>query len=52
MNNKNNPIDGSTETETFVSRVIKNDALKKGAAAGLAGLLVAVVTEALWPTES
>jgi len=36
---------------TFLDRVKKNDAARKGAAAFLAGVLVATITEALWPPE-
>lgn len=35
----------------FVIRVLNADSTKKGAAAAIAGLLVAVVSEALWPSE-
>jgi len=35
---------------SFFNRVIGNDAAKKGFAGALAGLLVAAVAEALWPT--
>ena len=34
----------------YVVRVLSADSTKKGAAAALAGVLVAAVTEALWPT--
>ncbi len=36
---------------SFFSRVFANDALKKGLAGAIAGALVAVVTESLWPSE-
>ena len=35
----------------FILRVLNNDATKKGAAAALAGVLVAAVSEALWPSN-
>jgi predicted transcriptional regulator len=38
-------------TPSFVSRVINNDAVKKGLAGAAAGLLVAVVSEAIWPSR-
>ena len=38
-------------TASFFSRVLSNDALKKGLAGAIAGALVAVVTESLWPSE-
>jgi len=37
---------------SYRSRVLQSDAFKKGAAAGFAGLVVALVTEAMWPTSS
>lgn len=43
--NKNNNI-------SFFSRVFENDALKKGVAAAAAGVLIAVVSEAIWPSDS
>jgi len=39
-------------TGSFLGRVLDNDALKKGVAAAAAGALIAVVTEALWPSRS
>lgn len=36
---------------SFLSRVSQHDAARKGAAAFVAGVLVAVVSEALWPQE-
>lgn len=36
---------------SFASRVLNNDALKKGLAGAAASLLVAVVQEAVWPTR-
>jgi hypothetical protein len=35
----------------YVIRVFSNDAVKKGAAAAVAGLLVAAVSEAIWPSR-
>ncbi len=40
-----------SESPSFFSRIISNDAAKKGLAGAVAGLLVAVVTEVLWPTN-
>jgi hypothetical protein len=37
--------------DSFILRVYEHDAARKGAAAFLAGVLVAAVTESLWPTE-
>ncbi len=36
---------------SFFSRIISNDAAKKGLAGAVAGILVAVVTEVLWPSN-
>jgi hypothetical protein len=36
---------------SYVMRVLNNDSLKKGAAAAVAGLLVAAVSEAIWPSS-
>jgi len=38
------------EAPSYISRVLNNDSTRKGAAAALAGLFVAVVSEALWPS--
>jgi hypothetical protein len=35
----------------YVIRVFTNEAVKKGAAAAVAGLLVAAVSEAIWPSR-
>ena len=34
----------------FVLRVLSADSTKKGAAAAVAGLLVAAISEAIWPS--
>jgi hypothetical protein len=39
-----------SQSPSFFDRIISNDAAKKGLAGAVAGLLVAVVTEALWPS--
>jgi hypothetical protein len=36
---------------SFVSRILANDSAQKGAAAAIAGVLVAVIQEALWPSK-
>ena len=48
---QNNSNDPSHATDSFFSRVLGNDALKKGIAGAIAGALVATVSEILWPTE-
>jgi acyl-CoA synthetase (NDP forming) len=35
----------------YVIRVFTNEAVKKGAAAAVAGILVAAVSEAIWPSR-
>ncbi len=42
----------TTTSSNYVSRVLDNDALKKGVAAAAAGVLVAVITEAIWPSDA
>jgi hypothetical protein len=37
------------ESTSFFSRIFQNDAARKGLAGAVAGVLVAVVSEALWP---
>jgi len=37
---------------SFFSRVFSNEAAKKGVAGAIAGMLVAVVTEVLWPNNA
>jgi hypothetical protein len=37
---------------SFFGRVLTNDALKRGVAGALASALVAVVSEALWPSKA
>ena len=40
----------TASSPSFVSRIFQNDAAQKGVAGAVAGLLVAVVSEALWPS--
>jgi hypothetical protein len=40
----------STTTTSFITRTFQNPAATKGISAAIAGILVAVVSEALWPT--
>lgn len=37
---------------TFWDRVLSSDAARKGIAGAVAGVLVAVVSEVIWPSES
>lgn len=41
----------SVANDSFFSRVIANDALRRGVAGAIAGVLVAAVSEALWPSR-
>jgi hypothetical protein len=41
----------SETTSSFFNRIIANDSAKKGVAAALAGVLIAVVQEAIWPSS-
>lgn len=43
-------MQNASESQSFVSRIFQNDAARKGVAGAVAGLLVAVVSEALWPS--
>lgn len=53
QNNNVNPANhNDTDSASFVSRVLDNDALKKGVAAAAAGALIAFVSEFLWPSRS
>ena len=40
----------NTPSPSFFSRVVGNDAARKGVAGAVVGLLVAVVSEAIWPS--
>jgi hypothetical protein len=42
----------SVPSPSFFSRLITNDAARKGFAAALAGLVVAAISETLWPSAS
>jgi hypothetical protein len=37
------------DSPNFFSRIFQNDAARKGVAGAVAGILVAVVSEVLWP---
>ena len=47
----NSMSDNTPIAVSYVVRVLNNDSLKKGAAAAVAGLLVAAVSEAIWPSS-
>lgn len=48
MSNNNATV--VTAAPTFLTRVAAHDATRKGLAGAAAGLLVAVVSEVLWPS--
>jgi hypothetical protein len=41
----------SDPTSSFFSRIFANDAARKGVAGAIAGILVAVVSEVVWPSS-
>lgn len=47
-NTPNNPMN---EEAGYFSRLVSHDAARKGVAAALAGVLVAAISEALWPSK-
>lgn len=51
MNDQNQNNQTPNDSPSFFSRLINNDSAKKGAAAAVAGIVVAVVQEALWPSK-
>ena len=46
-----NPKIANNESPDFFGRIIDNDATKKGLAAAVAGVIVAVVCETFWPSR-
>ena len=42
--------DIDTPDPSFIDRVLKNDSARRGLATAAAGIVIAVVTEALWPS--
>jgi hypothetical protein len=43
--------DIETPDPSFVDRVLSNDSTRRGLAGAAAGLLIAIVSEALWPSS-
>lgn len=37
---------------SFITRIISNDAARKGIAAAVAGVIVAAISETLWPSDT
>lgn len=46
---QNNANSNDNNGSPFLSRMLANDTLRRGIAGAIAGVLVAAVTEALWP---
>ena len=44
--------DKSQEQPSYITRVIPHDSTRKATAAAAAGILIAAISEALWPTGS
>ena len=40
-----------TKDPSFVTRIMDNDSARKGIAAAAAGIIIAAVSEALWPSS-
>ena len=50
MSDQNNAAQGTGPS--FFSRVLANDALKRGVAAAATGAILAAIMELAWPSES
>lgn len=46
---KDNLTTTPNDAPSFLSRMLANDTLRRGVAGAIAGVLVAAVSEALWP---
>jgi hypothetical protein len=44
-------IESNPESPSFFARVLTQDALRKGFAAAIAGAIISVVSEAVWPSN-
>ena len=51
MSDQNNVSQAAT-APSFFSRVLANDALKRGVAAAATGAILATIMELAWPSES
>jgi hypothetical protein len=51
MPQENDIMSNPTEPSTFIEKVFQNDAAKKGFAAAAAGILVAIISETVWPSS-
>lgn len=43
--------DNNSSNPSFFNRVLGNDSFRKGVAAVIAGAIVSVISEALWPSN-
>jgi hypothetical protein len=50
MSNQSPSIE-TNPSHNFLARVVTNDATKKGLAAAVAGVVVALVCESVWPSR-
>jgi hypothetical protein len=50
--NINKNIEIVDKAPKFINRVLRHDSTRRGLAAAGAGVLIAVITEAIWPTRS
>ena len=41
----------NSSTPSFMSRIFANDSFRKGVAAAVAGAIVSVISETLWPSN-
>lgn len=46
------PAGENNAVPNYLARVLGSDSFRKGVAAAAAGALIAIVSEALWPTRS
>lgn len=51
MSDKNNSLNQDIVAASFFSRVLANDALKRGVAAAATGAILAAIMELAWPSE-
>lgn len=52
MSDKNNSLNQATLPVPFFSRVLANDALRRGMAAAATGAILAAIMELAWPSET
>jgi hypothetical protein len=52
MSDKHQIAHSIAAAPTYLRRVAANDSVKKGVAAAVAGVLIAAISEAIWPSRS